>query len=791
MFLSRIFLHLGLIATIILAAPCTSRARDEISSEAVQGAISRAIRHLKQGQKSRGNWTPCRGFSGGVTALCTLALLEAGVPPEDPTVRKAVKYLRTLRNSAEPQTYTIALQTMVYCRIGSPLDRSTIRDNVRWLEAEQISSGPKRGSWGYASGGGDPSNTQFAILALHESALAGFEVNRETWRHTLGYWQRTQRRSGAWGYPPRPGRGSMTCAGIASVIIAERNLIGSDARWVDGNCVCGDPLRNKFVNKGLEWMGRNFSVRHNPIEGRRIGDAIEQNNLYYLYAMERVGRISGKRFFFGPLEKTTGKRHKYDWYREGAAFLLGNQHPDGHWTGGGFAEDNTQIATSFALLFLAKGRRPVLIAKLKRSGDDWNRTPNDLTRLTRYTERKWKMPLTWQVIDSERAGADDYAQTPVLFLSGSEPFQFSTSQRQALRRYVEQGGFIFADGCCGDNGFDASLRNELKAIFPEPEYPLQPLDPQHPIWSIDEKVDPDHVDPEGRWLWGINFACKTSVVYCPGNLSCYWELATPGEKSAPSDSVQREIDTCRSIGINVLAYATNRKLKPKDAIPSTLARLEAEDNETRGHFAIAKLQHAGGCDAAPRAMTHLMESLAHTLDMHTATEIPLISLQDPGLFQYHFVYMHGRHDFRLTPQEKQQLKSFVERGGTVLADSICASPAFTKAFQREMQATFGKPLVSIPSNHPLLTAEYGGADLSQVARRETIRKSDGAGWKILEKRGPVQLDGILVNDRWGVIFSPFDLSCALEKHVSPHCRGYTPEDATRIAINVILYSLLH
>jgi hypothetical protein len=190
-------------------------------------------------------------------------------------------------------------------------------------------------------------------------------------------------------------------------------------------------------------------------------------------------------------------------------------------------------------------------------------------------------------------------------------------------------------------------------------------------------------------------------------------------------------------------------------------------------------------------MTHLMESLAHTLDMHTATEIPLISLQDPGLFQYHVVYMHGRHDFRLTSQEKQQLKSFVERGGTGLADSICASPAFTKAFQREMQATFGKPLVSIPSNHPLLTAEYGGADLSQVARRETIRKSGGAGWEILEKRGPVQLDGILVNDRWGVIFSPFDLSCALEKHVSPHCRGYTPEDATRIAINVILYSLLH
>ena len=46
-----------------------------------------------------------------------------------------------------------------------------------------------------------------------------------------------------------------------------------------------------------------------------------------------------------------------------------------------------------------------------------------------------------------------------------------------------------------------------------------------------------------------------------------------------------------------------------------------------------------------------------------------------------------------------------------------------------------------------------------------------------------------MGDRWGVIFSPYDISCALEKHNSLECQGYTPEDAARIALNVLLYSL--
>ncbi|MEK6249119.1 MAG: DUF4159 domain-containing protein [Planctomycetales bacterium] len=780
-----------LVAAIMLIAPL-AHGEDEISAEKVRKSIDRGVRFLKQQQGDDGNWQQCRPFVGGVTALCLLALLEAGVPDDDRVIREGLTYLRS--NQVSAHTYTISLQTMVFCRVGQARDRATIKRNVKWLEANQISTGIMQGAWAYPGvNQGDGSNTQFAILALHEAVLAGFEVKQSTWKAALGYWQRSQGPiSGAWGYRPLDvGTGSMTCAGVASVLIASSHVNSKDAQIQQDHCVCGDGESDLHVYQGLEWLGKNHSVRGNPREGRRFDRKKKEDDLYYLYAMERVGRISAQRFFYRKVPGSD-QPQKFDWYRQGVAYLLDTQdHKDGSWTGKGHAEaGNKSISTSFALLFLAKGKRPVLISKLQRAGGDWNRVQHDLTNLSRYIEKKWKIPLTWQVINSEQATANDYSQTPVLFLSGSKSFQFTPEQRRELRRYVEQGGFIFADGCCGDAGFDVSLKKELKEIFPEAGYELQPLQADHPIWSIDEKVGVDHVDPDGRWLWGINFACKTSVIYCPGNLSCYWELGASKNNDQLAKSVQAEIDTCRAIGVNVLAYATNRRLKEKLAIPRELPVVRRQNIGQRGHFAIAKLEHSGGCDAAPRAITNLMEGVAHSLQLHTSTETPLISLTDEDLFDYHFVYMHGRHDFRLSVQEKRQLKTFVERGGTVMADAICASPSFANAFRREMEDVFQKPLEAIDADHVLLSAKYGGDNLEEVVRRESVRNSNGVGWEVLERRGPPQLEGLTVDeDRLGVVFSPLDLSCALEKHVSPHCRGYTPDDAARIAINVIYYSL--
>ena len=224
-------------------------------------------------------------------------------------------------------------------------------------------------------GGGDPSNSQFAMLALYEAERVGVPVKERTWRLVLDYWLRQQNTDGSWSYFPQrdmPGTGSMTCAGIASVFIASGRLSAGDAEvTAQGLKCCGQQLDDPAVaaiEKALVWLGNNFSVRMNPGPG-----SLGTWHLYYLYAVERVGRMTSHRFF------TSRDFKRYDWYRMGAELLVREQDGlNGYWKGDGHAETMPQIGTSFALLFLAKGRRPVLIAKARygQTGD-WDRHRSD------------------------------------------------------------------------------------------------------------------------------------------------------------------------------------------------------------------------------------------------------------------------------------------------------------------------------------------------------------------------------------------------------------------------------
>ncbi len=270
--------------------------------------------------------------------------------------------------------------------------------------------------------------------------------------------------------------------------------------------------------------------------------------MYYLYGVERTGRMTARRFI-----------GQHDWYREGADMLVRSQdNLSGFWKGTGSYEANPHVGTSFALLFLAKGRRPVLVAKLKHGPEgDWNHHRNDLANLTSYVEKKWDRDLTWQVIDPAAASVEDLLQAPVLFFNGREAPQFTDEEKKRLRDYVDRGGFIFAEACCGGTEFDVGFRKLMSEVFPEQEYKLRLLPPEHPIWHAEEPVDPEFVRP----LWGIDIGCRTSVVFCPDDLSCYWELGRAGRQQLLPERVQAEVAAADAIGINVLAYATNRELK--------------------------------------------------------------------------------------------------------------------------------------------------------------------------------------------------------------------------------------
>src|SRR5208282_4401915 len=123
-----------LACTLLLVSAVAVRGAD-LSPDDVRNSLKLGIRYLEAAQHHNGTWSEYGGQEGGITALCTLALLNAGVPLNEEHVEKALNYLRDLRPKT---TYVISLQTMVLCRATPAADQDVIAQNVQWLEGSQI-----------------------------------------------------------------------------------------------------------------------------------------------------------------------------------------------------------------------------------------------------------------------------------------------------------------------------------------------------------------------------------------------------------------------------------------------------------------------------------------------------------------------------------------------------------------------------------------------------------------------------------------------------------------------------
>lgn len=203
---------------------------------------------------------------------------------------------------------------------------------------------------------GDNSNAQYAVLGLFAASRAAVVVPKETWERAEKWFESKQNADGGWGYNSAAlkgngggalgivsdaSSGSMTTAGLTALIVSKFYL-GKDWKAAPS------------VSKGLDWLGKNFSVTDNP-KGHAIW------HYYYLYGLERVGTVSGLKEFGG-----------HNWYKEGAEYLLKAQQKDGSWksTAPGLANDSDDVIdTCFAILFLRRATPELKKPKDIATGD--------------------------------------------------------------------------------------------------------------------------------------------------------------------------------------------------------------------------------------------------------------------------------------------------------------------------------------------------------------------------------------------------------------------------------------
>ena len=728
-------------------------ARGQVTSEQVHSAVQKAIAHLRRTQRGDGSW-PDHGHRGGTTALAVLGLLNAGVPANDPAV---VGGLRALDGVANEATYVVSLKAQVYAILAQQDPRWMPR--LRAAAAFLVRGQTPTGMWSYGrrggrdiSGRGDNSNTQFALLGLHEAAKAGVDVPAAVWQRARQHFTTAQTPEGGWGYISEPrGYGLMTAAGVASLyIVGQRLHVPGEKVFVGGAYPsCGKYLQNVVLAAGLKWLADNFTVRNNPGKGTWLH--------YYLYGLERVGMISGLR--------TLGR---HDWYRQGAEFLVESQGGTGGW--------GRTHHTVFGLLFLAKGNRPVLIQKLTWQGarpgePSWNRNLHDLENFTAFVDDKFGKRVTWQSTTLDPP-LRDLRVSPILFVTGHEFPVFTAAEKKKVRAYVESGGTLLADACCGSRAFAEGFRRFAAETFPE--YRLRALDAIHPVFRSHFKLEgADRYDLEG-----IDVGCRTGVFFAPKALSCLWELQT----------IPVHSERAFRVGTNIAAYATGKEMLPDklDVVELPAARGGADrvTEVPRGAVRIARLIHDGDYRADVHAEAHLAHLLRTRAKVDVVAQGRYLRASDKAVYEYPVLFMTGHYTFALPDAEVAGLRKYLDRGGFLLADACCGRKAFDKSF-RELVARLypNRNLQPLPANHPVYTGEVG-VPLGELRYRRILAdeiQSPGT------NRPP--LEAVTIDGRTVLIYSRYDWSCALEGDNPFSCRGYVDADGKKLALNLFLYAI--
>lgn len=341
-------------------------------SEAITNARLRGVKYLKSKQKKDGSWS-FGGHDVGITALCTVALIENGVELTEPVIQDGYEFVQKKAKELK-NTYDIALTIVLLQRVGDRKDRGTIRNLAARLVAGQLESG----GWTYncpgseidvektlrgaglrlKDGFGDNSCTQFAVLGLWVASRNGVDIER-TMKRVTERFEKHQTDDGGWSYGLDPkvakqaSSPSMTGAGLFCLAVAKAWEIRDAMREAaksskgDGKKAEADAARkslldNKYFQNGLKRTGE-FSGGIGPGIGR-----------YFLWSVERVGVLLA-----------LDKLGDVPWFERGSTALLQDQREDGSWPTAWADTDKDGLSdTCFALLFLRRANLGSDISRL-------------------------------------------------------------------------------------------------------------------------------------------------------------------------------------------------------------------------------------------------------------------------------------------------------------------------------------------------------------------------------------------------------------------------------------------
>lgn len=127
----------------------------------------------------------------------------------------------------------------------------------------------------------------------------------------------------------------------------------------------------------------------------------------------------------------------------------------------------------------AQAAPELVIGQLRYGGGgDWYANPSALPNLLEFIGERTGLAVASRPAEV-RLTDPSLRAYPYLYLTGHGNIRLTDEEVRALRRYLDEGGFLHAD----DNyGLDTSFRRELRRVYPEEELVDVPHD--HPVYNI-------------------------------------------------------------------------------------------------------------------------------------------------------------------------------------------------------------------------------------------------------------------------------------------------------------------
>ena len=147
--------------------------------------------------------------------------------------------------------------------------------------------------------------------------------------------------------------------------------------------------------------------------------------------------------------------------------------------------------------------------------------------------------------------------SPLLYITGHEHFSMSKAEVMQLRKYLQNGGFLLAEACCGRKGFDLAFRQLMKQALPT--HPLKALSQSASVFATPHQIKTLGVTPTLNqdlgasavppMLEGVEIEGNTVVVYSRFGLAGGWEMS-----QSPYAKGYDDVGSIK-LGHNILMYA--------------------------------------------------------------------------------------------------------------------------------------------------------------------------------------------------------------------------------------------